>query len=92
MPEDHDKSAPQDSETNSPGGTAAQGEDRQREERQGGSDANVNFPSTLGSDLTSGNISGDGLTGQRPIARDDYTTGDSTVGQPVDESTETTAR
>lgn len=48
--------------------------------------------STLGSDLTSGSVSGDALTGQRPIARDDYTTGDSTGGQSVSESTETTAR
>lgn len=84
MPEDHDKSAPKDSESNTPGGTAAHGE-----ERHGIKDADVNFASTLGSDQTSGNDSGDEITGQRPIARDDYTTGNSTVGQPVDESTDT---
>ena len=87
MREDHDKSAPRDSDTNTPGGTPLHGE-----ERHGSKDADVNFPSTLGSELTSGHDSDDVISGQRPIARDDYTTGDSTVGQPVEESSDSTAR
>lgn len=87
MPEDHDKSAPHDSDTNTPGGTPLHGE-----ERSGLKDADVNFPSSTGSDQTSGHDSGDEITGQRPIARDDYSTGESTVGQPTEDSSDSTTR
>lgn len=87
MPESHDHSAPKDRDTNTPSGTAAQGE-----ERHGGSDADVNFPSNLGSDLTSGTETGNAVTGQHLIPRNERTAGDSTVGTPVDEASDTTAR
>jgi len=49
-------------------------------------DGDVNFPSTTGSDITSGTPTENEVQGEPPIPRDVYDQGDSNVGEPKDDA------